>query len=306
MTFFDHLKNIFIILIFLQIAPSLFEGIWRQYSKYVMPRPKFALIEIKGIMRNSDRTIKYLNRYFKNDSIKAIMLKMECPGSASGSAYAVFNEIMTLKKEYPAKPIITLVENVCASGGYYIACATDSIVAPACALIGSIGASLPFLFQLQDFIEEYKIKYVPIKAGTYKDATDPFVEISEGDKAMLQNVIDDTYNQFVQDVVDTRKVSLAEQKNWAEGRLFTGRQARANGLIDLVGSASDALTLLKEKALIEKDVEVEWVRPVKRTGIWSLFSKGQEDEESKSMFFSSLANSLCNTFENRYLTKRLF
>jgi len=305
MNFFDHLKNIFIVLIFLQVAPTLFESIKSQYGKYIFPRTRFALVEVKGVLYNSEQYNKHLKKYFEDESIKGILLKLECPGAASGTSHALFSEILALKKEYPAKPIIALVENICASGGYYIACAADSIICPASSLVGSIGASLPYLFQLQEFIEEYKIKYETIKAGKYKSVADPFVTISDEDKQMLQSVIDDTYQQFIEDVVKTRKLSTADTSAWADGKLFSGRQAQKLGLVDMIGSASTAVALLREKALVEKDQKIEWVKPVKKISFWSLFSGGASEEESDSMF-SSLLNKIVHRFESRHIKNCLF
>src|SRR3989304_1517040 len=143
MTFYESLRNIFIILLFLQLAPALVEGIRKQCSKYLEPKTAVGVISIRGLLYDSSRYNKELNNYFKNSSIKAILLKIECPGSASGTGQAIFNEILELKKEYP-KPIVALVENVCASGGYLIASGCDYIVAPGSALIGSIGSALPY------------------------------------------------------------------------------------------------------------------------------------------------------------------
>ena len=98
MKFFDYLKNIFLILIFLQITPSLIQNITKQYARYLVPRTRVALIEMKGVLYNSDHYNKYLNRYFKDNEIKGIMLKMDCPGGAAGTAQAIFNEIKVLKK----------------------------------------------------------------------------------------------------------------------------------------------------------------------------------------------------------------
>lgn len=305
MSVFDYLKNIFIILVLLQIAPALFDGIKGQYGKYIFPRTRFALIKVKGVLYNSQHYNKYLKKYFEDDSIKGILLKMECPGAASGTAYALFNEIMTLKKEYPAKPIVTLVENICASGGYYVACATDAIICPASSLIGSIGANLPYLFQLQEFIEQYKIKYESIKAGKYKGVADPFVMITPEEKQMLQNVIDDTYQQFIEDVVKTRKLSTADTTKWADGKIFSGRQAHKLGLVDIVGSASDAVALLREKALVEKDQKIEWIKPVQKLSLWSLFAGRSSGQEGESIFSSVLSN-LLNKFNSGHINSCVF
>ena len=102
---------------------------------------------------------------------------MECPGGASGTSQTIFDELKALKKENP-KPVVVLVENICASGGYNIACAADYIIAPGSAIIGSIGASLPYLFNVKELLEKINVKYTPIKAGTYKNVTNPFVEMT--------------------------------------------------------------------------------------------------------------------------------
>ncbi|MCK5633305.1 signal peptide peptidase SppA, partial [bacterium] len=275
----------------------------KQYSSYIMPRTKIATIDIKGIIYDSNKYNKQLNKYFKNNDIKAILIKMECAGSAAGTAQSIFNEINILKKEYPTKPIVTLVENICTSGGFYIACATDSIVAPASALIGSIGSNLPYLFQLQEFMEEYKIKYTTIKAGKYKNAADPFTNITPEEQAMLQSVIDDSYDQFMNDVVKTRRVSLNNKHEWAEGKIFSGRQALKLGLIDIIGSSRNAIDILKDKALIKG--EIEWIKKTEKTGFFSLFSGGASDHDSNSMF-SLIANKLGIAFNDKHLIKRVF
>lgn len=303
MSFFDYLKNIFIVLIFLQLTPPLLKSIRKQYGRFIIKRAKVAVINIKGVVYNSDHYNKYLNKYFKDKEIKAILLKIECPGSAAGTAQAIFNEINVLKKKYPSKPIVSLVENICTSGGYYIACATNSVIAPASSLIGSIGSNLPYLFQLQEFIEQYKIKYTTISAGKYKSAGDPFVQLTPDNKAMLQNVIDDAYDQFMLDVIKTRKLSLNNKQEWAEGKIFTGRQAHKLGLIDKIGSSHDAIEILKEAALIKE--KIEWVHPAKKGGFLSLFGGKDGGDKSESMF-ASFANALYSTFEKRYLTTRLF
>jgi len=305
MKVFDYLKNILIVLVILQIAPILFENIRAQYSTYIFPRTRFALIEVKGVLYNSEKYNKYLKQYFEDDSIKGIMLKMECPGSASGTAHALFNEITKLKKQYPAKPIITLVENICASGGYYMACATDGIICPASSLIGSIGANLPYLFQLQNFIEQHNVKYESIKAGKYKSVADPFVTITPEEKAMLQSVIDDTYNQFIQDVVTTRKLSTTDTSKWADGKLFSGRQAQKLGLIDIIGSSSDAIALLREKALVDKDQKIEWIKPAQKMSLWSFFSGNMTEEEGNSMFSCLLAK-LLGRFQSKQIQGCMF
>ena len=283
MSFFDYLKNIFLILILLQIAPPLLKSIKKQYEHYLEPRTQVAVIPIKGILYDSSSYIKLLHKYFKAPNIKAILLKMECAGSASGTGQALYNEIMELKKEYP-KPVIVLVENMCASGGYLISCAADHIVAPAMATIGSIGVYLPYLFQLREFMEQYKVHYTPIAAGTYKSTTDPFIDITPEQKELLQSMVNDSYDQFINLVAKSRKLSITSAPEWADGKLFTGKQALKLGLIDEVGSAYNAIKVIKQKAMIEG--EIEWVKEQPARGLLSSLLTGYQPDDNSSLLSS--------------------
>lgn len=280
MTFFDYLKNIFLVIIILQLAPPLLENMKKQYGKYLLAHTKVGVIEIKGIISNSDTYNKQLQTYFKDPSIKAILLKIECPGGASGSSQAIYNEILALKKEY-VKPLVTLVENVCTSGGYYIACASDFIIAPGSALVGSVGTSIPYLFKVNEFLEQFKIHYESAKAGTYKNITNPFVPATSEDRVLVQSLLDDAYQQFAQDVAARRKLPVTTVTTWADGKIFTAKQAHNLGLIDAIGSAHTAVGIIKEKALIEG--EIEWIRKQEPSGFAKFFGS-EEDHEGDSVF----------------------
>jgi len=301
MSLLDYIKNIFFILIILSFAPSLIENIVKQYSRYVEQRTKVAVLPVEGVIYNSQRLSKYVHKFFKDDDIRAILIRMDCAGSAAGSGESLYNEILSMKKDYP-KPVIVLVENICASGGYNIACAADYIIGSPSSLIGSIGTALPNLFQLKEFINQYKVGYKPITGGQYKSTTDPFVEMTPEQQAMLQRVATDAYNQFVQTVAQSRKLSLNKSDEWANGRIFTGHQALGIGLIDELGSSYNALKKIKEKALIEG--EIEWVHPPKK-GAWAKFFGGGDFEHNDNSMFSRMVNQICSTLENRYSTNKL-
>jgi protease IV len=270
MTLFDYLKNILLILIIIQFIPFFIKNIQKTYSNYIEQKSSIGVIHISGILYDSAPLIKELESLFKNNEIKGILIKMECSGSAAGTGQIIFNEIQEFKEEYP-KPIIVLVENMCASGGYWIACGCDSIIAPATALIGSIGVCFPYLFQLKEGMEQYKIHYISMKAGAYKTATDPFTDITPEQTAMLQSVLDDTYAQFTQSVAQSRKLSVSTISSWAEGKIFTGAQAKQLGLIDEIGSLQSAIRFFKNKALIEG--EIQWVCADKDEGLFGFLSK---------------------------------
>jgi len=302
MKFTEYLKTLFFLLLFLQFAPPMIKNIKKQYERLIVPKARVGLVEVKGILYKSERYNKYLNKFFKDPNIKAILIKMDCPGGASGTSQSVYNEILSLKKKYN-KPVITLVENICASGGYYIACATDHIIAAPSSMIGSIGNAFQYLFQLKEFIENYKIKYKTLTAGKYKSTTDPFVDITPEQEAMLQDVLKDSYAQFTQDVSKNRKLSLKTKGEWAEGKLFTGSQALKIGLIDAVGSPFTAVQVIREKALIDEKEEILWVKPPKVTGLATLF--GGTSEEDEGSMFSMFTHGLYAFLENKLVGKRI-
>ncbi len=297
MTLAGTLKNIAYIALFiilLPLIPLLIGGIQQLYNRYIDPRCQVAVLPIKGILYDSTYYTKQLNRFFKDDAIKAVLLKIECAGSASGTGQALYNEILELKKTYP-KPVIVLVENICASGGYYIASAADYIVASPMALVGSIGITMPYFFQFKEFAEYHKIKHVPLAAGDYKNSTNPFTQITPEQKQMLQSVLNDSYEQFAADIAERRHLSLDTKNEWANGKIFNGRQAFKLGLIDELGSATQAIQAIKHKSGITGDIK--WIHAPSRTGIWALIG-GQSDDEQTLV--SSLANECVTIVENRY------
>jgi protease IV len=297
MTLVGTLKNIVYIALFiilLPLIPLMIGGIQQLYNRYIDPRSQVGVLPIKGILYDSNYYTKQLNRFFKDDAIKAVLIKIECPGSAAGTGQAIYNELMELKKVYE-KPVIVLVENVCASGGYYIASAADHIVASPMALIGSIGVAMPYFFNLKEFTEYYKIKYVPLAAGEFKNSTNPFTEITPQQKKMLQSVIDDSYEQFAIDIAERRNLSLDTKNVWANGKIFNGRQALKLGLIDELGSMTQATQAIKQKTNITGDIK--WIHAPSKTGIWTLLG-GESDDEQTAV--SALANECITIVENRF------
>ena len=294
------LKNIatfFAILILLPFVPLVIHALKKVYSANFDPRAQVGVICIKDTLYDSAPITKHLHTFFKDPAIKGILLRIDSPGTAAGTAEALYNEIITLKQEY-FKPIVTITENVCASGAYFIACATDHIVASPSAIIGSIGTCSPLLnVQLNDFVEQFKIHYAPLTAGTYKPITDPLANRTPAQTALLHDMLHDSYMNFATTVAKTRKLSLATIDQWADGKIFTGNQALKLGLIDQLGSSSTIIRVIKEKALIEGDIN--WVS-TPSTSSWLSKLFGYDCDESQSLF-SSITHTICNTLEARYM-----
>ena len=296
--FFTYLSNLFLVLIFLQVAPSLFKDLRKKYENILEPSTKVGLITIKDTLTNSVKYTKSIRKCFEDEDIKAILLRIECPGGYAGTAQSIYNELLALKKQCGNKPVVTLVENIAASGGYYIASATDYIVAPGSAFVGSIGAYIA-LPQVKAFIEKYNIKYDIIKSGAYKAAGSPFLDLTHEQRQQLQSLTDSSYQQFVKDVKARRPQLPADTKKWADGQIFTGEQALSLKLIDELGSFSTAIKALRRLAGI--DNKIEWVRPAKSTSVWAnLLSTDSDDESDNESTLQAAVQTLCKTVENRY------
>jgi len=229
-----------------------------------------------------------LEKVFKNKEIKAILLEIDSPGGAAGSSQALYNELIYLKTEYK-KPVIALTYNLCVSGAYNIAIGADYIIAAPSALIGSIGSYIQ-QFKVGDFLAQWQIHYEIEKTGIYKSSLNSFTPSTPEQKQMLQQISDNCYQQFINDVACRRKLSLKNAAEWANGRIFTGNQALKNGLIDEVGSEYNAVQKIKELALIDR--EIEWVKPSYPSIFSQLFGK-----DAKPLFalFSQIKESILQT-----------
>lgn len=280
MSFFDCVKYIFIFLLLLQIAPPLLSNLKKQYASYLNPKTQVGIIPIKETILDSTLLSKHLTNFFKQLDIKAIVIKMDCGGGAAGACESICRDIRSLKKEYP-KPIIVHIQNICASGAYWIASECDYIISPGTAIVGSIGVLFSNLFKLDQFIEQYKISYIPLKAGVYKGVTDPFIPMTPEDKAHLQNALNNTYDQFTENVAHARQLSLKNRKDWADGKIFTALEAKKLKLIDQLGSFQDAIRVIKEKATIEGDIE--WIYPPSSVSIFSRLISGSDEQENESL-----------------------
>jgi protease-4 len=241
MTLFETLKSAFILAVFLYIAPPFIEAIKKQYIPLLEPRTHIGVLHIVEQLHSSLPLIEQLHNLFKDPSIKGIVIKIDCADTAAGSSQTIFHDIRQLKKEYP-KPTIALIENRCLAGAYLVASACDYIIAPESAIIGNIG---------QTFC-----------ASSLKKTT----EEKESNSETIEN---ESYQQLTKQIALSRKLSLTTINNWADGKIFTGTQALALGLINEIGSLCTVIKIIKEKALIEG--EIEWIEQSTQQPSFNIF-----------------------------------
>lgn len=295
----SYLKTAFFIIVILQFAPPLFKNITKYWEQSINPRNKVGYLVLNEPIYSSTEHIKKLHTFFKDNTIKAIILKLECPGGAAGASQAIAQEIKTLKAEHP-KPIISYIENVCASGGYLIAASTDHIISTGAATVGSIGSRLPTMFKLKKALEKYEVYTETVGSGTYKNIADRYTDMSEEERTLLQKMSDDCYNQFVTEVAQLRHLSLANSKEWADGKIFTGKNAYDLKLVDKIGNLATAIEYVK-KQIIPGDRKVQLVHAPQKNIIEKYLQGSDESFEIEQ----SLTNRLFHGFLQLLETPRI-
>ena len=208
---------------------------------------KVAVVDITGIITKSDETIKLIHAYRDDSSIKAIVLRINSPGGSVAPVQEIYSELQKIDK-----PIVASMGGTAASGGYYVACAADTIMANPGTLTGSIGVIMQFT-RLKGLYDKIGLEHQVIKSGEFKDTGSPFRELTEKEQAVLQATVDDVYNQFVDTIFEARKslLSRSEILELADGRIFSGQQALNSKLLDQLGNLPEAIEVAGKLANID-------------------------------------------------------
>jgi protease-4 len=236
------------------------------YGKYV------GIVEVNGAIVSPDETVNLIKKYRDNSAIKAIVLRVQSPGGGVAASQEIYQAV---KNARSVKPVICSMGEVAASGGYYIACACDTIVANPGTLTGSIGVIMEFMVA-EELIKKVGLKFEVMKAGQNKDLGSPFRQMTPEERALLQSMIDDVHGQFIEAVAEGRNLSPDSVRLFADGRVFSGRQALALRLVDKMGTLEDAVTLaagmagLKEKPKIFREHK-------KKPTLFDLLVKGVDE-----------------------------
>jgi protease-4 len=203
---------------------------------------KIAVVDIKGVITSSRGIVEEIEKLKENDEVKAIILRINSPGGGVGPSQEIYREVLRAKEK---KKIIASMESVAASGGYYVACASDLIVANPGTITGSIGVVMEFS-NVEDLLKKIGFRSYVIKSGKHKDIGSPLREMTSEEKAILQGVIDSVHNQFVRAVAEGRNMKERKVRQIADGRIFSGEQAKELGLVDRLGSLQDAIEIAAE------------------------------------------------------------
>lgn len=198
---------------------------------------KIAVVEVEGVITEPDSINKQIKEYGERDDVKAIVIRINSPGGGVGPSQEIYRE---LKKVRAKKKVVASMGAVAASGGYYIAVAADKIIANPGTITGSIGVIMEFT-DAEGLLSKIGLKGYVIKSGEYKDIGSPLRGMRDNEKKLLQDVIDDVYQQFISAVAENRKLKIDAVRKFSDGRIFSGHQAMALGLVDEIGNFQDAI-----------------------------------------------------------------
>jgi protease-4 len=215
---------------------------------------RIAVIPVEGIIVDDREVLEQIRRFRDDRSIKGWVIAINSPGGSVGPSQSIYSELKRLRDE-DDRPVIASIGGVGASGGYYIALGADSIFALPGSLTGSIGVIME-LPEIQELMDKVGVDVRVIKSAEHKDVGSMFREMTPGDSAVLNSLVQDVYDQFVDAVVVERKIARGSLLTVADGRVLTGRQAQRSGLVDRMGNVQDAIATAGRMAGLGSDPDI--------------------------------------------------
>lgn len=206
---------------------------------------KVAVVEVEGVIGvaaerslDTESIVRTLAEYRDDPAVRAVVLRINSPGGVVAPTQEIFTAVRRLREA--KKPVVASLGSVAASGGYYVAVAADRIYASPGTLTGSIGVVMQ-LANLEGLLKKVGVEYVVVKAGAYKDVGNFARSMTPEERRILQALLDDVYDQFIVAVADGRGLEPKDVRAFAEGRIYSGRQAHGLKMVDNLGGLEDAI-----------------------------------------------------------------
>jgi len=199
---------------------------------------RVALVEVEGLIIDAQPVVRQLDEHLEDASIRAIVVRVESPGGVVGPSQEIHDAIGRVREK--GKVVVVSMGALAASGGYYLAVAADHIVANPGTLTGSIGVLIQ-LAEFEGLLKKVGIHFEVVKAGRHKDVGNVARAMTPEERAILQTLLDDMYDQFVTAVAKGRRLDRAAVLELADGRVYSGRRAKELGLVDSLGGLDDAV-----------------------------------------------------------------
>jgi protease-4 len=226
---------------------------------------RIGVITLEGTIVDPEPILTQLVDFKKDKRVKAIILRVNSPGGGVAPSQEIYREI---RKTIKTKKVIASMGSLAASGGYYIASGANKIVASPGTLSGSIGVIMEFL-QAEELMRKLGVGLEVLKTGEFKDIGSPHRRMSDRDRDLIQSLIGEIQDQFVDAVAKGRNLPVEKVREIADGRILSGARCKELGLVDVLGNFQDAVDLAKEMSGIEGDVTLVYSRKAKGR-LWQL------------------------------------
>jgi len=235
------LKLVVAVLVLASLISFLFQALLKGKLSG-LPKERVAVVKIYGVIKSADKTVKVLDELQREPKVKAVVLRIDSPGGVVGACQEIYEKVKKLKE---FKPVVVSMGSVAASGALYISVGASKVVANPGTITGSIGVIIQS-YNVKELAQKLGVKVVTVKSGKFKDLLNPFREPDPQSLKVLQELIDDSYRQFVKAVAEGRGLKVEEVMKFADGRVFSGKRAKELGLVDELGGLDRAVELAKE------------------------------------------------------------
>ena len=245
----------FVIIVSVMVGMAAFIAI---VFHFVADRPlvtgdRVGVVEVKGFISDATRVVEGLKKFQKDPQVKAVVVRVASPGGVVAPSQEMHDAI---KKLAAVKPVVASFGPVAASGGYYLSLPATKILASPGSVTGSIGVILQFS-QYTALMDKLGLRFDAIKSGEFKDTGSPFRDMRPEERALMQGVVNDIFDQFVSAVSEGRKMKKERVLELADGRIYSGRQAVEFGLVDALGGYEESLELAGKLGGIEGEIKTE-------------------------------------------------
>lgn len=227
---------------------------------------RIAVLDVEGLISDDQDFIRDVRRLRNDRSVRGWVVVINSPGGVVAPSQSMYETLVRLRREAD-QPVIASIGSVGASGGYYVALAADSIMALPGSITGSIGVLMEYP-NVQVLLERVGVRMEVVKGGEQKDLASPFREMDDEQRAILEALVGDVHEQFIEVVAAARGMTVDAVRPLADGRVLSGRQAQAVGLVDRLGNREEAISLAGRMAGLGSDPRV--VRPPQPSRPWLL------------------------------------
>ncbi len=263
------LIGVLALLVIFLVTMLAIESLLGQRLSFPTYGARVGLVRVEGGIYDSRQVIRDLESMVEDPGIKAIVLRVDSPGGGAAASQEIFEYIRGVQEQ--GVPLVVSMGSVAASGGYYIACTADTIFANPGTLTGSIGVVMSFT-NLEELFGKIGLDFEVIKSGRFKDTGSWSRQMTDAERALLQETIDDIHAQFVEAVAEGRGMEYDAVAALADGRIFSGRQALEAGLVDRLGTLEDAVEVAARMGGIEGEPRVQEPVRRERLTLWDLLS----------------------------------